>query len=257
MGGVPARDLLRALVVLVWVPLVLVADVGVGLGTQRALGVGTWVLLIMLLRSESGHTRAQVAVVVAYATVVEYTCSPLLGVYTYRLHNVPAFVPPGHGLVYLAALVIGRSGVLARFGRLPVVAVLVGGGGYALWGLGWSPRLDVLGALWFGCLALWLVRGRAPLVYVGAFVVVTYLELLGTAIGTWTWSTYDPTGLIAIGNPPSGAAGGYGFFDAAAMALAPTVEVAARRLRARLSTDRSRAPAQVSSSSAASQASLR
>src|SRR5664279_5462039 len=88
------RDLALFAVVAMWVPLVLVADVGVGVWTQRALGAGTWALLLVLMRSESPRTRAQVAIVVGYATVIEYTCSPLLGAYTYRLHNVPAFVPP-------------------------------------------------------------------------------------------------------------------------------------------------------------------
>src|SRR5438067_1017132 len=60
------------------------------------------------------------------------------------------------------------------------------------------------------------------LVFVGAFAVVTYLELLGTGLGTWTWQVRDPVlGVVAMGNPPSGAAGGYGFFDAAALWLAP------------------------------------
>jgi hypothetical protein len=53
--------------------------------------------------------------------------------------------------------------------------------------------------------------------------VVTYLELLGTSVGTWTWRAHDPTGLVGIGNPPSGAAGGYGWFDLAAARFAPTL----------------------------------
>ena len=41
-------------------------------------------------------------------------------------------------------------------------------------------------------------------------------------MGTWTWQARDPIlGLVAMGNPPSGAAGGYGFFDAAALWAAP------------------------------------
>ena len=94
-------------------------------------------------------------------------------------------------------------------------------GAYALWGLMVSARPDLLGFLWFLCLVLWMRYARWPLVFVGAFVIVTYLELLGTALGTWTWSLTDPTGLISMGNPPSGAAGGYGFFDAAALFAAP------------------------------------
>jgi hypothetical protein len=81
-------------------------------------------------------------------------------------------------------------------------------------------------------LAWFLVKGRNQLVFVGAFVVVTYLELLGTGLGTWTWQVRDPIlGVVAMGNPPSGAAGGYGFFDAAALLLAPRLIVAFRSVR--------------------------
>src|SRR3954454_1435429 len=214
---------LPAPVTLLWVPLVLLLDGGAGLAEQRALGAGTWVLLLALLRREAPLVRAQVAVVVLFATAVEYTFSPLLEVYVYRLHNVPAFVPPGHGLVYLCALAIGRAAFVHSRRRLLVSLTVVVGGGYAVWGLLLSGRPDVLGALWFLCLLGFLCWGRSRLLYVGAFVVVTYLELLGTQLGTWTWQTHDPTGLVAIGNPPSGAAGGYGWFDLAAVLGAPVL----------------------------------
>ena len=210
------------LVVLAWIPLVLELDRGASMTQQRLLGVGTWLLLLALLAREDNRTRAQVGVVVAFATLVEYTFSGWLGVYVYRLHDVPWFVPPGHGLVYLGALTMGRSELFRRTAKILVPATLVVAGSYALWGLAWSGRRDVLGAFWFGCLALFLLRGRNPLVFVGAFIVVTYLELLGTGLGTWTWQARDPIlGVVAMGNPPSGAAGGYGFFDAAALWLAP------------------------------------
>ncbi|HEU4676318.1 MAG TPA: hypothetical protein VFS29_10040, partial [Motilibacteraceae bacterium] len=65
------------------------------------------------------------------------------------------------------------------------------------------------------------------------FWIVGYLELLGTHVGTWVWATHDPTGIVSIGNPPSGAAGGYGWFDLAALLLAPHLVRAAQRLRRR------------------------
>ena len=50
-------------------------------------------------------------------------------VYTYRLDNVPAFVPPGHGLVYLAALCLRPHGASFRWHarRLVTVTVVLGG----------------------------------------------------------------------------------------------------------------------------------
>lgn len=222
-------------VVLTWIPVVLLLDRGASMTQQRWLGVGTWVILLALLWRENNRTRAQVGVVVAFATLVEYTFSGLLGVYVYRLHDVPWFVPPGHGMVYLGALAIGRSPYVERQRRWLVPATLAVAGGYAVWGLALSGRRDVLGAFWFACLAWFLLRGRQPLVFVGAFVVVTYLELLGTGVGTWTWQVRDPVlGVVAMGNPPSGAAGGYGFFDAAALYFAPRIERSLRARRARL-----------------------
>jgi hypothetical protein len=221
---VARHDLAIAAAVGLWIPGVLLADRGASLAGQWLLGLGTWVLLVALLRGETPLVRAQTAVVVAFATAVEYTFSPLLHVYVYRLGNVPAFVPPGHGLVYLAALALGRSALLRRNARPAVALTVLAGGLYALWGL--SPlatRPDVLGAFWFLCLLGFLRFGASRLLYVGAFVVVTYLELLGTHLGTWAWQAHDPTGIVSMGNPPSGAAGGYGWFDLAAVTVAPWV----------------------------------
>jgi len=236
MAGVPRcpADLRVAAIVLTWVPAVLLVDAVAGLGTQRLLGAGTWLLLLAVLRGETPTVRAQVAVVVVFATVVEYTFSGLLEVYVYRLDNVPAYVPPGHGLVYLCALALGRSAAFRAWARPLVVATVVVGGAYAAYGVVLADRTDVLGAFWFGCLLFFLRYGRSPLLYVGAFVVVTYLELLGTALGVWTWQPRDPTGLVAIGNPPSGAAGGYGWFDLAAVLAAPSVLRCCGRLEGRL-----------------------
>jgi hypothetical protein len=219
-----------------WVPLVLLLDEGAGIWAQRLLGVGTWVLLLVILRGESALVRAQVAVVVAFATAVEYTFSPLLEVYVYRLDNVPAFVPPGHGLVYLCALALGRTQFFRLHWSRLVMSTVVLGGAYAGWGLVLADRRDVLGAFWFLCLLGFLCWGRSRTLYVGAFLVVTYLEVLGTWIGTWEWQTHDPTGLVAIGNPPSGAAGGYGWFDLAAVLAAPWVLATVRRARDRQTT---------------------
>jgi hypothetical protein len=211
-------------VVLLWIPVTLGLDAVASLMQQQLLGLLTWVLLVALLRRESTLVRVQTAVVVVFATAVEYTFSPWLEVYTYRFDNVPAFVPPGHGLVYLAALCLGRTSFFQRHSRVLIWTTVVLGGAYALWGVSpWAPRPDVLGLFWYGCLLGFLAWGRSRMLYVGAFVVVTYLELIGTWFGTWTWQPYDPTGLVSMGNPPSGAAGGYGWFDLVAITVAPTL----------------------------------
>lgn len=223
------RNALIVAVVIGWITAVLVIDSGghggVSMAGQRLLGVATWLVLLALLFRESVRVRAQVAVVVAFATVIEYTFSYELHVYIYRLHDVPWYVPPGHGLVYLAALAIGRSRLVSEHARLFLPLTMAVAGWYAAWGLFFNGRHDVLGALWFGCLVLFMLFSPQPTVFVGAFVVVSYLELLGTGVGAWTWQPIDPIlHWIRMGNPPTGAAGGYGFFDAAALIAAPRIE---------------------------------
>lgn len=209
--------------VLAWVTLVLLIDSTATLGQQRVLGLLTWGLLLALLHREVALVRVQTGVVVVFATVVEYTFSPVLEVYVYRFDNVPAYVPPGHGLVYLAALALGRCPFFQAHRAALVRATVLVGGAYALWGVTLAERSDTLGAFWYACLLGFLIWGRSATLYVGAFVVVTYLELVGTALDTWAWQPYDPTGLVSIGNPPSGAAGGYGWFDLVAVLLAPVL----------------------------------
>src|ERR671923_6921 len=109
--------------------------------------------------------------------------------------------------------------------------------GAALWGLlGLTvlPRLDVAGALGVPLLLLFLWRSESRAAYAGVFAVVAVLELYGTAIGTWRWNEALPGLGIPDGNPPSGAASGYGCFDVGALLLAPRLLALVRGLRTRL-----------------------
>ena len=211
------RNVVVLTVVIAWIPAVLYLDRTASGGSQLLLGIATWSLLLLILRAEKGEVRLQAAVVVSFATLVEYTFSAGLHVYDYRLGHVPAYVPPGHGLVYLGALCFGRLLATSPKAQYLVWGVVVAGGGYSAWGLFLSVHPDVLGAFWYLCLVAFLFLGRSRFLYVGAFIIVTYLEIIGTRWGVWTWHRVDPTGLVQIGNPPTGAAGGYGWFDLAAI----------------------------------------
>lgn len=204
---------------------------GGGIWLQRGLGVLTWAVLGVALLRVTPLVRAQTAVVVVFATVVEYVFSPTLHVYVYRFDNVPAYVPPGHGLVYLSAFALGHAAVVASRQRVWEVGVVVVGGAWAVHGVVLAERPDALGAFWFACLVLFLAYGPSKPVYIGAFVVVSWLELLGTHLGNWEWGRTDFTGWVSIGNPPSGAAGGYGWFDLAALLVAPRLLALVSRRR--------------------------
>jgi hypothetical protein len=220
----------------------LAVDTVVDVRTQLLLGAATWVALVVACRAVPPERRAQVAVVIAAATLAEVTGSIVWGVYTYRLENLPSFVPPAHGLVYLAGVAL--SSWLTRAARVLVVTALVVALAWAAAGLTVLPRTDVGGAFGAVLLSYYLLRGRAPAVYAGVFLVVAALELYGTAIGTWTWAEAIPGTGIPNGNPPSGVASGYVWFDVMALALAPRLATGLGALRRRASAARSRgAPA--------------
>jgi hypothetical protein len=218
--------------VMAWIVAVLAADRVATPQQQLLLGAGTWVLLAVLLMRQTKLVRIQTLVVVAFATIIEYTFSSGLHVYDYRLDHVPAYVPPGHGLVYLAAATFGASVWVQRRANILLPLTVAVAAVVAIHGLFVPGRADVLGAFWFLCLVGFILWGRAKTLYIGAYIVVTWLEVLGTHWRVWTWAPVDPVlHQIGIGNPPSVAAGGYGWFDLAAVALAPLLIVGWTRLR--------------------------
>lgn len=221
----------RALTILGFIGVLLAVDTQVDARAQLLLGLAAWIALALALRAVPPLLRAQALVVVVVATCAEVVGSIIWGVYTYRLENLPSFVPPCHGLVYLAgAAIAGAAGNAAsqrRLVRIALVTVLAWG----LLGVTVLPRTDVAGALGAVLLAVYLVRGRAPAVYAGVFLVVAWLELYGTAIGTWEWAPIIPGTGVPQGNPPSGVASGYVWFDIVALALAPVLIRWAGRIR--------------------------
>jgi hypothetical protein len=211
--------MLRAAAIGAYLVALLAVDTQVDLYGQLALGALTWLVLLAAARPLTAERRAQVAVVICAATLAELTGSILWGVYSYRLHNLPTFVPPAHGLVFMAGLSLSEA--LRRHARALVIVAALGATVWGVLGLTVLPRLDAAGALGVPLLLAFLWRSNARAAYAGVFLVVAALELYGTAIGTWRWAAELPGLGIPDGNPPSGVASGYVWFDVMALLLAP------------------------------------
>ena len=216
----------------VYLAALLAVDTQVGWGAQVLLGAVTWLVLLAALVPLAPLARAQALGVVAVATVGEVTGSLVWGVYHYRLHNLPLFIPPAHGLVYLTGLAL--VGIVR--GRVLVWCAAAGAVGWGIAGLTVLPRLDVAGAIGVPLLCVFLWRSRSRAVYAAVFLVVAALELYGTSIGTWRWARELPGLGIPDGNPPSGVASGYVWFDVMAMLSAPMILALLRRLDIRTYT---------------------
>jgi hypothetical protein len=215
------RDLVVASVTFLSVALCLYLDADATLERQYALGICAWTLLIALLLGETPAVRVQVVIAIIFATIGEHFASPFMGGYIYRFENVPAYVPPGHGMVYLTAVALARSGFFQRYRKHITVFVLTVGSTWSLWGVTLAERGDAVGALLFCVFFVFVFLGRSPLVYLAAFFITTWLEVIGTYYGTWRWVVIDPVLGLPQGNPPSGVAAWYCLVDAVALGGAP------------------------------------
>jgi hypothetical protein len=212
------RDYFIAAFTFICVAICLTTDANAAIEKQNALGVCAWVFLIGLLLGEPLEVRVQVGIAMIFATMGEHFASPYMGGYTYRFHNVPAYVPPGHGMVYLTAVALARSGLFQRYAREITKLVLTICGLWSLWGISGIPdQGDAVGAMLFCVFLVYLFKGRSPMVYLAAFFITTWLELIGTAVGTWRWASIDPVLGWTQGNPPSGVAAWYCLVDAVAL----------------------------------------
>ncbi len=212
------RDYLIAVFTFVCVAISLNIDANGSIEKQNLMGIIAWVFLIGLLFGENKNVRMQVAIAVVFATVGEHFASIYMGGYIYRFENVPAYVPPGHGMVYLTAIALARSGFFLKYARKIAIFVVFVCGTWSIWGIsGYPEQGDAVGALLFCVFLVYLFKGRSPMVYLAAFFITTWLELIGTAVGTWKWVTIEPILGLSQGNPPSGVAAWYCLVDAVAI----------------------------------------
>jgi hypothetical protein len=191
---------------------------------QNLLGLCDTILFLFVLRYFTPMERVTALVVVAVATWSEFVGSVLWGLYVYRLDNLPLFIPAGHGLVFLTGLRLSQTRWAREHRTKFMTVTFLFAAGWALLGLtGWLGRVDAAGAFGVLVVSLAMRYGPNPTVYAGVFWFVAYLEIYGTAIGTWRWAELVPGTPIPDGNPPSGAASGYVAFDVTAYFLAPPI----------------------------------
>lgn len=192
----------------------LAADQVVDARGQAWLGMGCTVLFVAVAWRIDVHERRQALGVMAVATVFEVVGARLWGLYDYRLGNLPLFVPAGHGLVFLTGLRLSQVPLLVRhrgvFIRITAVATSAWA---ALGAVGLLGTRDLSGVVGSVLVILMLFRSRQAGLFAGVWWFVAFLELYGTAIGTWTWSPVVPGLGLPAGNPPSGVSSGYIVFE--------------------------------------------
>src|SRR5215213_9828729 len=105
----------------------LALDIHTDLLGQACLSVAVWMALFYVLRQIDPRERRALLACLVIATAGELFLSLVWGLYTYRLENVPFFVPPGHAMLLLLGL-----GLAQRMSRRTADAILASAAAYAL-----------------------------------------------------------------------------------------------------------------------------
>ena len=173
---------------------------------QLVVSAAAWMMFAVLWARSPAARRPALMACLLFATAGEAFLSLVWGLYEYRLGNIPLFVPPGHVLhVVLGLQIAGRLPRRSEWAiallAAPLVAVFA-----------WNGR-DTLGPLLYllflAC--LWLSPSRR--LYATMFVLSLAMELYGTWVGNWVWSSQVPWLGLTADNPPLAAGAFYCVLD--------------------------------------------
>jgi hypothetical protein len=179
-----------------------------------------WLAYLCLLSLETPEHRVALVACLIIASLGEVVLSLVWGLYDYRLHNIPLFVPPGHVLLFWFGLQTVRH-VPARMldSILPVSGVVS-----MVLAVAQLDGLSIV--LWAMFLACWK-WGSARSFYAWMFFIALVMEVLATRIGNWRWQEVVPLLGLPTLNPPLAAGAFYCVLDV--LVLTVSASVPARR----------------------------
>lgn len=151
------------------------------------------------------RNKEQMVYAILIAVAGEYLFSIVMGMYTYRLENVPHYVPPGHALVYIAVLYFSKASSIIKHRRILEVVFTIFVIVYASVFL--IAENDVFGfVMTIGTLAILKFKKRERLFYLTMYITVAYLEIVGTNYLCWKWpsTAWGIFDFLPSYNPPSG-----------------------------------------------------
>ncbi len=135
----------------------------------------------------------------------EYLFSVLMGMYIYRLGNVPLYIPFGHAFVYIAVLCFSKAASIKKhrivLEKVFAISIFM----YATLFL--IFKNDVFGfVMTIATLLILRNKPRERLFYLTMYISVAVLEIIGTTYECWWWpsTAWNVIPFLPSYNPPSG-----------------------------------------------------
>ncbi len=178
----------------------------------------TFLVFLRAYKTTTNRVREVMLIGIFIGLGGEILFSLVLGMYHYRLGNVPLWVAFGHGLIFWLVFRLSHATWMKpiqtqiQYGLL-AFAILYS----ILWLYAARDWFGFLCTVAF--LAILFTAKKSRLFFLIMFAVVAYIEQVGTAVGCWYWpgTIMNISGGIPSGNPPSGIAVFYFLFDASVL----------------------------------------
>jgi hypothetical protein len=172
------------------------------------------ITFIAVYKRSAKRVREIMIIGLAVGFVGEFILSKGLGFYYYRLDNIPLWVGFGHSLLFALVHRIIRVPHVIRHKSniIPSIIVFV----IIFSGLKLYFENDWFGFLCSAAFLLLLIKmKKSRLFFLVMFVIVSYIEIVGTTTLSWYWSptVMNIKGFIPSANPPSGIPLFYFIFD--------------------------------------------
>ncbi len=210
--------------IVILIALGLLVDQRVPAWGQNIVSIVTWAMLLYWLVHSVPETRTSMVICVLYATAGEIFLSLGWGLYEYRLHNIPLFVPPAHALVFVLGLAICKRMPDSIIWAVPLAAAP------PVIALAWVGA-DTMGLILYTLLVLCMIFSNGRKLYAVMFMLTLGLEIYGTALGNWTWLHQVPVTGWTTMNPPLAAGTFYCMLD---MLVVTTMNALRRRRKSAL-----------------------
>jgi hypothetical protein len=170
-----------------------------------------WINILMLAGFFKMYFRSipRVKELMIYAVILgfggEYLFSRGLSMYTYRLENVPLYVPIGHAALYGRIFMFSKASMVRKHHKaieqLFAIAIAIFATVYLVF------FNDIFGFVMTVCVFLLLLkRPKDRLFFYAMYILVAILEIGGTAFGCWQWPNigFEVFEFLPSNNPPSG-----------------------------------------------------
>ena len=186
----------------------LALDVRTDVVGQALIGAATWAAMFILLARFAPPERCALMACLTIATAGELVLSLGWGLYTYRLGNIPPFVPPGHVMLFMVGLWLAE-----RLSDRAAYTVIACAGLYAATAA--ATGLDTFaGVLFLVICVAWFALPSHRRLYAATFTVALVLEIYGTWLGVWSWASQVPGLALVTTNPPGTVGAFYCALDA-------------------------------------------